>query len=70
MGSRANSAIVLALGAAVVVVVVEGNEGVEGEVPRWDIAVAVVEVVAGDGWIWIIETSLDWAVLCEDGEDG
>lgn len=58
VGSRANSAVVLVLGA--VVVVVEGNDGVEGEVPRWDIA--VMEVVAGDGWIWKIEKSLDWAV--------
>ena len=68
MGSRANSAIVLVLGA--MVVVVEGNDGVEGEVPRWDIAVIEV-VVAGDGWKWKIEKSLDWAVRAwKDGEDG
>lgn len=58
VGSRANSVIVLVL--EVVVAVIEGNDGVEGEVPRWDIA--VVEGVAEDGWKWRCEKSLDWAV--------
>lgn len=46
VGSRADSAVVLELVMmAVVVEVVEGNDGVVGEVPRWDIA-----VVEEDGW--------------------
>jgi len=47
VGSRADSAFELVLGIAVAVVVVvvvvavvvvEGNDGVDGQVPRWDIA--------------------------------
>lgn len=55
VGSRANanSGFVVELG-FVEGFVVEGKEGVEGGVPRWDIAVVVVfgvVNVAEDGWI-------------------